>query len=72
MGTTHFIADEADPLWKYTDTGMHRRCFLAWEQRQAFIAKYTQSLEIEVGFRTGAVPRRLPLAVSTVSSSVPV
>jgi|SRR5262249_14994726 len=40
VATTHFIADETDPLWRYSDSGMHRRCFLAWEHRPNFVAKY--------------------------------
>ena len=37
VATTHFIADQADPLWRYSDSGMHRECFLAWEHRALFV-----------------------------------
>jgi hypothetical protein len=48
FGTTHFIGDEADPLWKYSDAAMHQRCFLAWEHRPAFVAKYNATVGQEV------------------------
>lgn len=44
VGTTHFIADETDPLWRYSDSAMHRGCFLAWEHRAAFVAKYNATV----------------------------
>jgi len=40
VSTTHFIADETDPFWRYSDSGMHRPCFLDWEHRNAFAEKY--------------------------------
>jgi hypothetical protein len=40
VATPHFIEDQTDPLWKYSDSGMHRRCFLAWEHRAAFVEKF--------------------------------
>ncbi|HEV8585879.1 MAG TPA: hypothetical protein VGT02_12995 [Methylomirabilota bacterium] len=44
VGTPHFIADQADPWWEYSDASMHRRCFLVWEHRQAFVAKYNATI----------------------------
>ena len=38
--TTHFISSKEDPLWRYSDSCMHKRCFLAWEHRAAFVEKY--------------------------------
>lgn len=40
VATTHFIADENDPLWKYSDSGMHRHCYDVWEHRDEFTARY--------------------------------
>lgn len=40
--TSHFISDKNDPLWPYSDSGMHKECFLAWSQRQEFIKRFNQ------------------------------
>lgn len=37
VATPAFIEDADDPLWKYSDAGMHSDCFLRWELRDAFI-----------------------------------
>jgi hypothetical protein len=37
VATTHFIDDEAHPLWKYSDSIMHRECFLTWPHRKGFV-----------------------------------
>jgi hypothetical protein len=44
VATTHFIADPADPLWPFSDSAMHRSCFLAWDLRQSFVQKYNDTL----------------------------
>jgi hypothetical protein len=44
VGTTHFIADESDPLWRFSDAVMHRRCYDAWEHRDEFTARYRKRL----------------------------
>jgi hypothetical protein len=38
--TSHFIADSADPLWRFSDSGMHRNCFLEWAHKQEFIKRF--------------------------------
>jgi hypothetical protein len=38
--TPDFVADTADPLWRFADAPMHRACFLVWDRRKAFIARY--------------------------------
>jgi len=38
--TPDFIADSADPLWRFSDAPIHRACFLVWDQRKTFIARY--------------------------------
>jgi hypothetical protein len=45
VGTTHFIADQNDPLWRFSDAAMHRACFDAWEHRAEFEAKYRRFLD---------------------------
>jgi len=42
VATSHFIADSNDPLWRFSDSGMHRSCFLTWDQRTAFVNKFNQ------------------------------
>ena len=44
VGTSHFIADAADPLWRFSDAAMHKRCFLGWDQRGAFVEKFNQTV----------------------------
>ena len=38
--TPDFVANDADPLWRFADATMHRACFLVWDRRKAFIARY--------------------------------
>jgi hypothetical protein len=40
--TPDFIADEADPLWRFADAAIHRACFLVWDRRKVFIAQYNR------------------------------
>jgi hypothetical protein len=42
FATPDFIADEADPFWRFADTSMHRACFLVWDRRKAFVARYNR------------------------------
>jgi hypothetical protein len=42
VSTSGFIADASDPLFPFSDAAMHRDCFLAWELRAAFIARYNE------------------------------
>jgi hypothetical protein len=44
VATTHFIADQNDPLWRFSDSAMHRSCFLGWEHRQSFVKKYNDTI----------------------------
>jgi hypothetical protein len=44
VATSHFIADPRDPLWCYSDAGMHRSCFLTWEHREAFRVRYNEAV----------------------------
>jgi hypothetical protein len=40
---SHFIADSNDSLWRFSDSGMHRSCFLDWEHRQEFIKRFNDT-----------------------------
>ncbi|MCC7422434.1 MAG: hypothetical protein IT428_19310 [Planctomycetaceae bacterium] len=40
VATSHFIADPTDHLWRFSDAPMHRPCFLAWELRAEFVARF--------------------------------
>ena len=40
VATSHFIADPSDPLFRYSDAGMHRDCFVAWPHRFEFTTRY--------------------------------
>ena len=42
VATSHFIADQNDPLWRFSDSAMHRSCFLGWNERSEFVAKFNQ------------------------------
>jgi hypothetical protein len=41
--TPDFLADEADPLWRFADAPIHRPCFLMWDRRKAFVARYNRT-----------------------------
>jgi hypothetical protein len=40
VATSHFIGDDTDPLWRFSDAAIHRHCFLAWECREEFIERF--------------------------------
>ena len=46
IGTSHFIADESDPLWSFSDAAMHRACFLTWPLRESFVARYNKTMGV--------------------------
>ncbi|NMN04859.1 MULTISPECIES: hypothetical protein [unclassified Novosphingobium] len=39
----HFIWDEAHPLWRFSDSAMHRRCFVDWDQAKQFRRIYNET-----------------------------
>jgi hypothetical protein len=41
--TPDFLADEADPLWRFANAAMHRACFLVWDRRKEFVARYNRT-----------------------------
>jgi hypothetical protein len=44
VATSHFIADSADRLWRYSDAAMHKNCFKNWEYRERFVARYNANM----------------------------
>ena len=42
VSTSHFISDKNDELWRFSDSAMHRSCFLEWDHRAEFVARYNQ------------------------------
>jgi hypothetical protein len=40
--TPDFIADDQDPMWRFADASMHRACFVVWDRRKAFVARYNR------------------------------
>jgi hypothetical protein len=44
VATTHFIGDQSDPLWQFSDSGMHRSCYETWEHRDEFTRRYRECL----------------------------
>lgn len=44
VATTHFIGDPGDPLSPYSDSGMHRACYDAWEHRDEFTRRYRDAM----------------------------
>lgn len=40
--TPHFIGDSADMFWHYSDSGMHRPCFLAWPLKESFTQRFNE------------------------------
>lgn len=44
VATSHFIIDQTDPLWRYSDAAMHRQCFASWEYRETFRDKYNATV----------------------------
>jgi hypothetical protein len=44
VATTHFIEDESDPLYCYSDAAMHCSCFREWERREEFVEKYNAAM----------------------------
>jgi hypothetical protein len=40
--TPDFLADESDPFWRFSDAALHRACFLVWDRRKSFVARYNR------------------------------
>jgi hypothetical protein len=48
VATTHFIGDATDPLWAFSDAGMHRGCFLGWSLKTTFVERYNSVAATQV------------------------
>ncbi len=44
VATTHFVAGQNDPLSRFSDSGMHRACFMDWPLRQSFVDRYNATM----------------------------
>lgn len=42
VATSQFITDRSDPLWPFSNTAMHKRCFLGWDRKIEFVDHYNQ------------------------------
>jgi len=49
LTTPDFLADETDPFWRFADAAMHRACFLVWDRRKAFVARFNRAARLWVG-----------------------
>jgi hypothetical protein len=43
LSTPDFLADDADPFWRFAAATMHRACFLVWDLRKAFVARFNRA-----------------------------
>lgn len=46
--TPDFIADEQDPMWRYSDAVVHRACFYVWDRRKTFVARFNRLTRVLV------------------------
>lgn len=60
VATTHFIADRADPLWRFSDSGMHRSCYESWPYRDEFATRYEAVMGDRPGWGADAEPGAAP------------
>lgn len=44
VATMHFIDDADDPLWRFSDAGMHYDCFQTWPHRETFVNRYNSTI----------------------------
>ncbi len=44
VATTHFVGDPSHELWSFSDTAMHKDCFMAWNKRVEFIQLYNDTI----------------------------
>jgi hypothetical protein len=54
--TPDFLAAEADPFWRFADASLHRACFLVWDRRKAFVARYNRAARLWLA-PDGSYPR---------------
>ena len=54
--TPDFLANDEDPFWRFADVPIHRACFLVWERRKAFVARFNRAARLWVA-SNGSHPR---------------
>ena len=42
VGTPHFITDEKQALWRFSDSGMHQACFKSWPYAEEYRRLFNQ------------------------------
>jgi hypothetical protein len=42
LNTPDFLAADTDPFWRFADAAMHQACFLVWDRRKAFVARFNR------------------------------
>jgi hypothetical protein len=42
LGVRQGVHDEAHPLWRFSDSAMHRACFADWDQAEQFRGIYNK------------------------------
>ena len=40
LGFPHFIVDDKHPLWRFSDSAMHKACFATWVSAEDFRAAF--------------------------------
>jgi hypothetical protein len=60
VATTHFISDRSDPLWRYSDSAMHKNCFEGWSLRTIFTKRYRQVMRGKPGIGVMEAPKPRP------------
>jgi hypothetical protein len=56
LRTPDFLANESDPFWRFADANMHCACFLVWDRRKAFVARFNRAARLWVAL-DGSHPR---------------
>jgi len=58
IGTSAFIRDETDKLWPYSDSNMHKKCFIEWELKEEFIKRFNEAQSFHTMTKDGALQKR--------------
>jgi len=53
-----FINDKSNKFWPYSDSNMHRKCFLEWEPRSEFIKIFNSSQTRYIMTENGTLVKR--------------
>jgi len=69
FATSHFIGDQSDPLWMYSDAGMHWDCYANWKDQPRFANQYFE-VEEKYAYRNSYWPTVLALPNLLVSANV--